>query len=899
MLKRAETENSAWHALPADEVSARLATGAAGLSEAQVSERRREFGRNTLPGKKIPTLGVIFLHQFLSPLIYILLAAGVVSILIGEMTDAAFVLAVILLNAGIGSYQEWKAEKSAAALQQLLTVLARVNREGVERRIPAEELVPGDVVLLESGNRVPADIRLVQANNLAVDESLLTGESIASRKDTTLVAVDVPVSDRSNMAFAGSMVTAGRGTGIVVATGTDTEVGKIAGAVTHAQASKPPLVLRMEKSSRQISFAILGACTLLAAVAIAKEMPATEVFFMAVALAVSAIPEGLPVAMTIALSVATVRMARRHVIVRKLTAVEALGSCTIIASDKTGTLTVNRQSLRLLSLPSGDRFSVSGEGYAGEGEVTGADGRPLDGTARFRVEALARAGILCNEATLLKEGEDWAHHGDAVDMALLALGYKLGLDPESVRREAAVLGEIPFESERRYAARFYREQDRVVVAVKGAVETVVPFCRTVLTGDGGVEIDPESITQEALSLAADGYRVLAVARGELDAVPESPAWDEHHIPPLTLLGIIGLIDPPRPEVRAAVDKCKGAGVEVAMITGDHPATALAIARELGIADAETDLVTGGELDAVGPPDSPEFLELVKSVHVFARVTPLQKLHIVDALIQAGHFVAVTGDGVNDAPALRKANIGVAMGSGTDVAKDTASIIVTDDNFASIEAGIEEGRYAYDNIRKVIYLLVATGAAEVMLFALALLFGLPLPLLAVQLLWLNLVTNGIQHVGLALESGEQGAMQRPPRKPAEGIFNQLMVHQLVVSGATMGLVAFGLWYWLLAAGWEEAAARNLVFLLMVLLENFHVFNCRSEYRSTFRVPLRHNLVLVAGVLAAQGIHILAMHIPFMQSVLRVNPVSAGEWLHLFLLASVVLVVMEIFKLVKRR
>jgi len=898
LLKRADIQNIAWHALPAGEVYARLATVPAGLDAEEAAARQREFGPNALPGPKIRSLGLIFVHQFFSPLIYILLAAAIVSVVIGEVKDAGFILAVILLNAGIGTHQEWKAEKSAAALQGFLTVLVRVSRAGVERQVPAEELVPGDVVFLESGNRVPADLRLVQANGLAADESLLTGESIAVQKDTAPVGAEVPVSDRSNMAFAGSIITAGRGTGIVVATGKDTEVGKIAEAVTQAETSKPPLVLRMERFSRQISFAVLGACALLAAVAIARGMPAAEVFFTAVALAVSAIPEGLPVAITIALSVATVRMLRRNVIVRKLTAVEALGSCTLIASDKTGTLTVNKQSLRLLALPSGERFTVSGEGYAGEGEVSTQNGEPLAASARSRVEALARAGIVCNEATLLRDGETWTGHGDAVDLAFLALGYKLGLEPESVRRGVTVVGEIPFESERRYAARFYREEGRMRVAVKGAIETVLPFCRTMLTEGGTVEIDPESVQREALSLSGGGFRVLAVAGGELDAPPDAPAYEEAHIPPLTLLGLVGLIDPLRPEVRAAVDKCRTAGVKVAMITGDHPATALAIARELGIAHAETDLVTGGQLDAAGPPDSPEFLELVKSAHVFARVTPLQKLHIVDALIQAGHYVAVTGDGVNDAPAMRKANIGVAMGSGTDVAKDTAAIIVTDDNFASIEAGVEEGRYAYDNIRKVIYLLVATGAAEVVLITLALLFGLPLPLVAVQLLWLNLVTNGIQHVGLAVEGGEPETMTRPPRKPTEGVFNRLMVQQLVVASATMGVTAFGLWYWLLASGWEEAAARNMVLLLMVFLENFHVFNCRSEYRSAFRVPLTRNLVLVAGVLAAQGIHILAMHIPFMQSVLRVAPVSTGEWLSLFLLASVVLVVMELFKLAKR-
>lgn len=364
---------------------------------------------------------------------------------------------------------------------------------------------------------------------------------------------------------------------------------------------------------------------------------------------------------------------------------------------------------------------------------------------------------------------------------------------------------------------------------------------------------------------------------------------------MTLLGLVGFIDPLRPEVKEAVAKCQQAGVEVAMVTGDHPATALAIARELGIAASWGDVVTGRQLDEIGSTEVPQFLETVKAARVFARVAPLQKLHIVEALIKLGHFVAVTGDGVNDAPALRKANIGVAMGSGTDVAKDTASIIVTDDNFASIEAGVEEGRFAYDNIRKVTYLLISTGAAEVILFTLALIADLPLPLFAVQLLWLNLVTNGIQDVALAFEAGEPGAMKRPPRRPTEGIFNRLMVQQTAVSGVTMGLLSFGTWYALLQAGWDEAAARNLVLLLMVLFQNFHVFNCRSEYVSVFKVPLRRNILLVVGVVAALGLHLLSMQTPFMQGLLRVESVSPAEFFYLFLLASTVLVVMEIFKL----
>ena len=889
----------AWHALAVNEVFEKLQSGIHGLSAEQVLERQREFGPNALPAKKPPGLGIIFLHQFLSPLIYILLAAGTVALSIGELTDAVFIFAVILLNASLGTFQEWKAERSAAALQQLLSAHARVRRQGEATEIAAKELVPGDVVLLESGSRVPADLRLIGARDLAIDESLLTGESQPVGKNDRTLSGALPVAERVNMAFAASTVTSGRSIGVVVATGLLTEVGRIARAVTGAATAKPPLVIRMERFARQISYLVLGFVGLLALFAHFQGTPWLEVFFMAVALAVSSIPEGLPVAMTVALSIATTRMARRNVIVRKLTAVEALGSCTCIASDKTGTLTVNRQTAKVVSLPDGALFAVSGEGYAGTGEVTTAEGKAPDGPERERLRRLAEAVALCNEGSLvLKEG-GWQHHGDAVDIALLALAFKIGVFPKTGQDETEPLGDIPFESERRYAARFHRQDGRIHVAVKGAAEAVLPFCATMQQGNGTVPLDLARAESETLALAEGGYRVIAVADGRLapESVLDEPL--EEALPPLTFLGLIGLIDPLRPEARDAVERCRRAGIRVVMVTGDHPATAYSIARELSIAHSREDLVTGRQLADIGSADVPQFLETVRRATVFSRVAPLQKLHIVEALIRLGHFVAVTGDGVNDAPALRRANIGVAMGSGTDVAKDTAEILITDDNFASIQAGVEEGRFAYDNVRKVVYLLISTGAAEIALFALALFAGLPIPLLAVQLLWLNLVTNGIQDVALAFEGGEPGAMEKPPRPPTEGVFNRLMVQQTLVSGLTMGLISFVLWWWLLKNGWTESEARNLILLLMVLFENVHVFNCRSERVSAFRIPLRRNRILIFGVLAAQTIHILILYSPLMQKVLQVTPVPLAVWGNLILLALVLLLVMELFKMVKTR
>jgi len=896
-----------WHALSEEEVLRRLATSLNGLSSEEVQLRQQRFGRNILPVHPPPTLFEIILHQFKSPLIYVLLVAGLVSILLEDVKDAVFIFAVVLLNASLGTFQEWRAERSAAALQSLLRVYVRVRRDGGERPVDAEELTPGDIVLLESGNRVPADIRLLQAHNLTVDESLLTGESLAVQKRTGVLERDLPLSERTNLVFAGSTVITGRGVGVVFAVGAHTAVGEIAAAATAAETTKPPLVIRMERFARDVSFAVLGASAVLALIAVLRGIPYYEVFFLAVALAVSAIPEGLPVALTVALSIATHRMAKRNVIVRKLTAVEGLGSCTYIGSDKTGTLTVNKQTVRRLVLPDGLALQVTGEGYNGEGEVVMEDGAPLDECTQARVEALVRAGTLCNEGHLVYDRGKWDYHGDAVDIALLALAYKMGLNPRTAREEVQILAEIPFESERRYAvtayrwngATAYRQNGAVQIAAKGALEVLLPHCTHMRTAHGVEPIVAAPIEQAAMTMAANGYRVLALAEAAPDIDSSDLLLNDDSLPPLTFLGLVGMIDPLRPEAKPAVQQCIEAGICVAMITGDHPSTALAIARELGIASTPEEIVTGKMLAELGSADTPAFVETVKRARVFARVTPMQKLAIVEALIRLGHFVAVTGDGVNDAPALRAANIGVAMGSGSDVAKDVASIIITDDNFASIEAGVEEGRFAYDNVRKVTYLLISTGFAEVVLFILAVLVGLPLPLFAVQLLWLNLVTNGIQDVALAFEAGEPGAMRRPPRKPTEGIFNRLMVQETLASGLTIGLVAFGAWFWLLRMGYDEFTARNLLLLLMVLFENVHVFNCRSEYTSAFRVPLRNNRILTVGVVVAFGIHMLSMHLPFMQELLRVAPVTWSEFGLMLLLSLSVLVTMEIFKWVRSR
>ena len=774
--------------------------------------------------------------------------------------------------------------------------MAHVRRDRHGITVDAGEIVPGDIILLSEGDRVPADIRVLHESSLKVDESLLSGESLPLEKSSAVLPEKTPFMSRGNMAYAGSTVVSGKAEGVVTATGLLTEVGKIAKSVVATESVKPPLVIRMETFSQRIGILVLAACSVLAVIAIARGMPTIEVFFIAVALAVSAIPEGLPVAITVALSIGVSRMAARNVIVRKLTAVEALGSCTCIASDKTGTLTVNAQTLQRVELPDGRSYTLTGEGYNGEGEVAQLQRGVVPGPDRQRLIEIARLGIICNGAELNRTGKEWTHLGDPIDIAFLAYGYKLGLNPEDVRSQNSMIGEIPFEAERRYAATFFNEGTHFRVAVKGAMEVILPMCRNQSTVNGNSPLDASRLMERTLDLSAQGFRVIAVASSDLAVTSNKKELGSKDIPPLTFMGFACFIDPVRPEAKESIRSCQESGIRVVMVTGDHPATALSIARDLGIATSPDQVITGAELEALGNYEDPESLRKLENISVFARVVPLQKLAIVKHLQTLGHYVAVTGDGVNDTPALKQANIGIAMGSGTDLAKDTASIIVTDDAFSSIVAGVHEGRIIYDNIRKVTYLLISTGFAEVVLFTLALVAGLPLPLLAVQLLWLNLVTNGIQDVALAFEGGEPGVMKKKPRPPSETIINRLMAEESLVSGLYMGVSAFVVWFFLIGTGVEESAARNLVLLLMVLLENVHVFNCRSETISAFRVPISRNYFVIIAVIAAQGIHILSMYIPFMQDVLGVAPVTFEEWLIFLGIALVLMAVMEAYKFV---
>lgn len=876
-----------WHALSWTTAVQTVQGNPQGLSQAEVQSRLQRVGLNRLPQAPPPTLWEIGLRQFRSPLIYILGLAAAVSGAVGDLKDAAFIAGVLAINALLGGYQEWQAERSSLALQKLLTIQATVQRQGPVQVVDAEQLVPGDVVWLESGNRVPADLRLEKVHNLEVDESLLTGESMAVLKQADWLGTpDTPLGDRRNMAYAGSTVVRGRGRGVVVATGTETAVGQLATHLLSMETGKPPLVERMERFSRKIALLVLGAAIIIALLGIFMHgYPVTDMFLFGVALAVSAIPEGLPVALTVTLAIATRRMAQRGVIVRRLPAVEGLGSCTLIASDKTGTLTCNELTVRQIDLATGEHFPVTGEGFIPTGAICTATGVPLSaaqGQHYAGLQALVQAAVLCNEADLHQRDGTWLWRGDPTDVALLTMAQKLGWSREQALELWPQINEIPFEPEHQFAATYHQRDTAIRVMVKGAPERLLPMCPKA----------PAAAIARVHDLTDQGYRVLALAEGTL-----SQPLASTQIPPppenLTLLGFVAMIDPLRVGVQQAIATCQVAGIQVWMVTGDHPQTALAIARDLGLAHQPTEVVTSSELRQQQPQ---AMARVVQTGRVFARVTPDQKLQLVEAAQRWGHFVAVTGDGVNDAPALRAANIGVAMGrAGTDVARDAAALVLSDDHFATIVAGIEEGRVAYNNIRKVIYLLISTGAAEVVLIGLTVAVGLPLPLLPVQLLWLNLVTNGIQDVALAFEPSEGDVLHRPPRSPQEPIFNRLMVERTAIAALVMGGISFSVFRSLLLAGWNPAVARNALLLLMVLFENVHIGNCRSETKSAFALSPCRSPVLLMGTIAAFSLHLLMMHVAWGQTLLQVAPLDLTTWLTLLGLSLSVLIALEAYKL----
>ena len=895
-----------WHALAPEAVAAALDAPLGGLSDREAALRLSRHGRNLLPAPPPPSAWSIVLRQFKSPLIYVLLGAAVIALALGHASDAGFIAAVLAINAAIGFTNEHRAEREVQALQHLVRARARVRRGRRALDVDGEQVVPGDLLLLESGSRICADVRLLDSHALRIDESLLTGESMPVAKDAgTVLDTELPLADQVNMAFAGSLVASGRGMGLVVGTGRATAVGTIAGELSEIPREPTPLLVRMERFARLIGVVTVALSAVLVLIGLARGEPFGDLLLVTVALAVSAIPEGLPIALTVALAVAVSRMARRGVVVRNLPAVEGLGSCGVIATDKTGTLTRNELTVERI-VAAGLELHVTGQGYAPEGEVQ-LGGRPVPPGDRRGHHRLFRAACLANEATLVRREPDsaseagraaappeWEWSGDPTDVALLSVSTKAGHDWVELRERHGLLAALPFEPERRYAASFHRADPGGLTCVKGAPERVIDMCAFELGTDGAsrIALDRERAHQAVESLMREGYRVLAIAEAE---TPERAAKDRPPREPadLVLLGLVAMTDPPRERVPEALESCRRAGIHVLMVTGDHATTARSIAERIGLSRPGAVVLTGTEIAAL---DGEALAERVADVAVVARATPTDKLRVVEAWQRRGALIAVTGDGVNDAPALRQANLGVAMGrSGTDVAREAADLVITDDDFASIVSGVEEGRVAYDNVRKATFLLVSTGLGEVVIATAAMVLGLPIPFSAVQLLWLNLVTNGIQGVALAFEPGEPGVLDRSPRPPREHVFDALMTRRTLLAGAVFGVVGIS-WLWV----WNERGVpidemRNLMVQLLVLFEVFHIGNCRSERISLLRRNPLLNPVLFLGTLGALAVHAAALYAPFTQKLLGFSPLGLREWAELAASAATIMVVMEAHKL----
>ncbi len=872
------------------ELYEKLETRKEGLTSKEVKDRLNKYGSNELPKKEKDSIVKIFFMQFCNAITAIMIAAAVLSIAIKEYTDAIAIVFIIMVDAIMGTVQEWRANKSAEALANMIRVQVDVIREGKERQIDARNVVPGDIVLLSSGCKVSADARLISSSNLCIDESILTGESIESTKNAMISADVKTISDSKNMVYAGTNVITGRGTCVVTGTGVNTEIGKIAEKVNEAEDSPSPLTVRMNRFTKQISILIVCLASVLIIMLSLKGYALEEVFMSVVSLAVSAMPEGLPLALTLALTIGSSRMSKRNVIVKKLNAVESLGSCTVIASDKTGTLTVNEQTAKEIVLPNGEVYKISGTGYYDDGKITG------NKEYNERVFEIAQMGLLNNEAGIECVEDIWTSYGDSVDIAFLTLARKADVDYD----KNEIIGGIPYESENKYSAVFYRHAEDTFVTVKGAVDVLLDFCTEMYDGNKKVKLDKDLISKQNEELAGKGYRVIALAKSKCDSFRKKEFYNEKDIPKMVFLGLVAFIDPIREEAKESIKNCKRAGIKVLMVTGDHPLTAYSIAKDLGIVKSYDEVANGSLIDQELEKGQESFDEFIKTKTVFTRVTPLQKLEIVDALQRNGEFVAVTGDGVNDSPAIKSANIGVAMGGGSDVAKETSNMIIIDNNFMSIVSGVEEGRNAYANIRKVIYMLVSCGLCEVLFFILAIMTNLPMPLVAVQLLWLNLVTDGLQDLALSFEKEEDDIMDDPPRDPKESVFDRLLTGEILVSGVFMGLVVFLVWVFLLKKlNMDVNIARGYIMALMVFMQNIHVFNCRSEKKSVFKTnPFSNPFVLVA-IFGSIGLQLIIMNVPFLSHILKTEPISASHMLVLFFMAVPIIIVMEIYKIIRKR
>ncbi len=892
-----------WHAHTPDELKTTLQSNLdRGLAERDAQQRLAEHGPNELPEAPPVSTLTLLLGQFTSVIVWVLIGAAVISGLLQEWVDAAAILTIVLLNAVLGFVQEYRAEQSIAALKKLSITMARVIREGVIRSIPARELVPGDLIQIEAGDRIPADSRVVYATGLQTQEASLTGESTPVAKSAEPIPhTEVPLGDRHNMLFMGTIAVSGKGRALVTATGTQTELGKIAALIhreAQAEQEETPLQRRLEQLGHTLLWLSLGIVTVVFLLGTLRGIPAVTMFLTAVSLAVAAIPEGLPAVVTITLALGVTRMVKRHALIRRLPAVETLGSTTVICSDKTGTLTKNEMTVTTL-YQGGEIFTVTGEGYAPVGEIR-SDGAPMTPTLKPGLKTLLCASVLCNGADLRLEALLWHIVGDPTEGALLVAAAKAGLTKNHLEQENPWLSEVPFDSERKKMTVVRRTPSGSVAFVKGAPDVLLRDCQAWLTRDGDIQPLTDAIRQEITAsnqrLASHALRVLGVAMRPLDRIPD--VYDakslEHD---LVFLGLVGMKDPIRPEAKAAVEACRAAGIRTVMITGDHKDTAVAIAKELRIMEPGEQAISGAELNQLS---DEELRDRVKAVAVYARVTAEHKLRVVRAWKQQGAVVAMTGDGVNDAPALKAADIGVAMGiTGTDVTKEAADMVVTDDNFASIAAAVEEGRAIYDNIRKSVYYLLSCNISEILLMLLATLFGLPLPLLPVQLLWINLVTDGLPALALAVDPADANLMQRPPRPPQEQFLTRARLLRLFVQGTFIAVITLLTFlYCLYGMDLNLDLARTLTFTVMVLAQLFHALNNRSEDRSIFALGLWTNKPLLATVGLSALLQAGIVSWPPVQNIFKVAPFDPEHWVLAIGTGMLPLVAMEIWKVAKK-
>ncbi len=885
-----------WHTKSTESVFTLLETSKEGLAQEEVEKRLEKYGPNQLPTVRTRSAFLRFIYQFHNILIYVLLAAGMVTAILEHWVDAGVIFAVVLLNALIGFIQEGKAEDALRSIQQMLSPRAIVIRKGRQITIQAEDLVPGDIVTLQSGDKIPADLRLFRVKGLQIQESALTGESIAVEKTTDPVDKESVIGDRRCMAYSGTIVTHGQGNGIVIGTGADTQIGRISSLVSEVESATTPLIRQMAQMARWLTIAILSVSLITFAFGLlVRDYAAVEMFLAAVSLAVAAIPEGLPAIMTITLAIGVQRMAHRHAIIRKLPAVETLGAVTVICSDKTGTLTRNEMTVSTIATAK-DLFELSGTGYDPHGEISLA-GRAVLTEERPLLEEVARVAMLCNDASLEQKDGEWLVHGDPMEGALLVAGLKAGLDMEMEAKEYPRTDLIPFESEHRFMATLHHDHAcDTFIFLKGAPEKILEMCTFQRGLNGNQPLDKDYWLARIEELAGHGQRVLALASKPGKPKQEELAFSDLE-DGLIMLGMLGLIDPPREEAIEAVKVCQGAGIRVKMITGDHGATARAIAHQLQLVNTD-DVLTGTELEGM----SDEVLsQRVLEVDIYARVNPEHKLRLVRSLQEHGLIVAMTGDGVNDAPALKRADVGTAMGhNGTEAAKEASEMVLADDNFASIMHAVEEGRTVYDNLKKAILFILPTNGGEALIILAAIAFGFhQMPLIPVQILWVNMVTAVTLALSLAFEPPEQNVMQRPPRDAHEPILTGYLIWRIAyVSMILMG-GTFGLFIWEMEEGASIEHAQTVAVNTLIMFEVFYLFNSRYITDSVINWEgLSGNRYVLIAIAILIILQLGFTYLSPMQSLFGSTAIDFTIWLRIVLVASSVLFLVELEKYVVR-